>query len=284
MMTDPLLHDLPPNRADLLPRCEVKLQKLVIAELKSVCRQEGLTVSGKKADLVSRISRRFREYLNNAPINESFDLLWLRIHRPSEQVNYHHLFSTPSLPAYNNSHSAHSLQSSFNMPRSSSSPIKFVESPFFRRKAIITSYKLPACSNNRHEVGGALSLTSAQLEELRANSSLRVFVYCGEASSPSLQGSHIKFPPQLEIRVNEQEVKANFKGVGKKEGSIKPVDITPFLRKQHFSSPNTFKFTYALSTKVCHSVFSISKCKGKCNVSAQVVFFWLSLSFLAPHD
>jgi E3 SUMO-protein ligase PIAS1 len=247
-----LLLNLPPNRSQALTLVNTQLQKLVLQDLKSVCRQEGLTVSGKKAELQQRIYRRFEDYLNNHPNNESFDLLYLRIHRPNEQIGYHHLYSNPSVASINSqltpSYSSPPVSRPISMPRQISSPIKFVESPFFHRRTVITTFKLPACQHARNDASGPITLNATQLEELRGNSSVRVVVYCGETHSSGHMGAHVKFPAQLEMRVNDQEVKANFKGVGKKEGSVKPVDITPFIRKQH--GPNNFKLTYALTTKV----------------------------------
>jgi hypothetical protein len=165
------------------------------------------------------------------------------------------------------------------MPRPVPSPIKFVESPFFKRRAVITTFKLPACQNARHDVSGPIPLSATQLEELRGNSSFRAIVYCGETHSSGHLGTNVKFPTQLEMRVNDQDVKANFKGVGKKEGSVKPVDITPFIRKQH--GLNYFKLTYALTSKVWDRSNSDKKrCHGKCSTSAEVVFL---LSISLPH-
>jgi E3 SUMO-protein ligase PIAS1 len=86
---------------------------------------------------------------------------------------------------------------------------------------------------------------------MRSDSSWRVLLYC--ASEPLPHGhfhqSEINFPQQLEIKVNQNEVKANFKGLKNKAGSTLPADVTGFIRKQA-GYPNTISITYALTNKV----------------------------------
>src|SRR5579871_4381731 len=65
----------------------------------------------------------------------------------------------------------------------------------------------------------------------------------------SVQTMEISFPQQLEVKVNGEEVKANFKGLKNKVGSTRPADITPFLRKQHPNTSNTIHITYAYTHK-----------------------------------
>jgi E3 SUMO-protein ligase PIAS1 len=233
-------------------------------------------VSGKKAELQLRISRRLEDYLNSST-NDSFDILFSRIHKPHENV------IGPARTTSNHSIHAVNSNSSFSMTRPLTSPIRFIESPFYRRISVLASFRLPTCANTRHDVAGPIPISAPQLEELRNNSTLRVMAYCGEAHSSTPNGTHVKFPAQLEIRVNDGEVRANFKGVGKKEGSVKPVDITPFIRKQHGNSSNHFKITYALTTKVWEqSPYNRYRKRCVCHSSTSqvVLIFVLFLSVL----
>lgn len=61
--------------------------------------------------------------------------------------------------------------------------------------------------------------------------------------------SDIAFPPQLEVKVNDQEVRANYKGLKNKPGSTRPADITGFVTKQP-QFTNRVLVTYALTQKV----------------------------------
>ena len=76
---------------------------------------------------------------------------------------------------------------------------------------------------------------------------MRVMVFC----VTELQGlQDISFPHQSEIKVNNEEVKANLRGLKGKPGSTKPVDITSYLRLKQSNYVNNIEFTYALTTKV----------------------------------
>ena len=61
--------------------------------------------------------------------------------------------------------------------------------------------------------------------------------------------SEVAFPHQIEVKVNGDEVKANYKGLKNKPGSVRPVDITDFIRKAP-EYANQISVTYALTTKV----------------------------------
>ena len=75
-----------------------------------------------------------------------------------------------------------------------------------------------------------------------------VFCAADSMSSP-FQRVDIAFPYQIEIRVNQDEVKANLRGLKNKPGSTRPADITAQLRKRA-GYENHLQVTYALTTKV----------------------------------
>lgn len=88
-------------------------------------------------------------------------------------------------------------------------------------------------------------------DKLNLNASMRAMVYCAVEPMASFAKADIAFPSQIEIRVNGDEVKANFKGLKNKPGSTNPTDITPLLRKKA-SFENVMSVTYALTVKVSH--------------------------------
>ena len=103
---------------------------------------------------------------------------------------------------------------------------------------------------NRHTVPAKITILPHIGEQFRKDN-LKVLLYCGELSS--LQAyphtpAHVIFPPQIEIKVNDSEVKSNFKGLKNKPGSTKPADLTPFIKK-YKSEQNTIQVTYALTTR-----------------------------------
>ena len=102
---------------------------------------------------------------------------------------------------------------------------------------------------NRHTVRASLTIKPHIAEQLRKEPQYRILLYCGEYQSISpYSQAHVSFPNQIELKVNDMEVKSNFKGLKNKPGSTKPADITSSIKKFH-GHPNTIHLTYALTTK-----------------------------------
>jgi E3 SUMO-protein ligase PIAS1 len=108
---------------------------------------------------------------------------------------------------------------------------------------------------NRHTISVTLALSHSVANDLRRDPALRIMLYCA-ASSPSIinVGAYVDvaFPNQLEVKVNGDEVKSNFKGLKNKPGTTKPADITDLVRRSP-DYKNILTVTYALTTKVCRN-------------------------------
>ena len=79
-------------------------------------------------------------------------------------------------------------------------------------------------------------------------------IYCASDPLSPFSFADIAFPYQVEIKVNEDEVKANLRGLKNKPGSTRPADITKLLRIRAEYS-NVMKVTYALTNKVSTVLF-----------------------------
>lgn len=66
---------------------------------------------------------------------------------------------------------------------------------------------------------------------------------------PPYARTDITFPAQIEVRINGDEVKANYKGLKNKPGSTRPADITDFVRITPANYRNNLVVTYALTHK-----------------------------------
>lgn len=103
---------------------------------------------------------------------------------------------------------------------------------------------------SQHRASVSLTLKVSDLPALQRclhDRLMRVMVFC----AAELQGlQDISFPHQSEIKVNNEEVKANLRGLKGKPGSTRPVDITSYLRLKQSNYVNNIEFTYALTTKV----------------------------------
>lgn len=74
-------------------------------------------------------------------------------------------------------------------------------------------------------------------------------VYCAADAMSPFSRVEIEFPYQVEIKVNQDEVKANLRGLKNKPGTTRPADITSLLR--HKAGYNNYMIvTYALTKKV----------------------------------
>ena len=85
-------------------------------------------------------------------------------------------------------------------------------------------------------------------DRLRADDNLRVMLYCAPTSPLSSLGVEVEFPAQFEVRVNQDEVKFNHKGIKKRPGTTKPADLTGSVRKTSLYK-NSLQITYALTTR-----------------------------------
>jgi E3 SUMO-protein ligase PIAS1 len=94
-------------------------------------------------------------------------------------------------------------------------------------------------------------LNDAQSARVLADPTLRLYLF-GALEQPLAQYTRldIAFPSQIEVRVNTEEIKANYKGLKNKPGSTRPVDITEAVHKSPANHRNTLVITYALTQKV----------------------------------
>lgn len=103
---------------------------------------------------------------------------------------------------------------------------------------------------NRNTVKATLILSAEQAHRMQSTPDMRLLMYCGQ--SKDLQQlnnlAEVAFPNQIELRVNDDEVKWNFKGLKNKPGSTKPCDLARTVRAKA-GYVNQITVTYALTNK-----------------------------------
>lgn len=105
-------------------------------------------------------------------------------------------------------------------------------------------------ASNRHTVSMGVALRDDCCNKLKADNNQRVMLYCCAASGLAPYSPlDISFPGQIEVKVNGDDVKSNFKGLKNKPGTTKPADITDLVRKAP-NYVNNLQITYALTNKV----------------------------------
>jgi len=102
---------------------------------------------------------------------------------------------------------------------------------------------------NRHTVRAELRLSEDIAARLKEDKNLKLLMYCGvSAGINDYTTIDVAFPNQIEVKVNNDDVKSNFKGLKNKPGSTKPADVTEFIRKTA-GYANQISVCYALTTK-----------------------------------
>ena len=101
---------------------------------------------------------------------------------------------------------------------------------------------------NRHTVKATFHIKPETGTRIR-DQGLKILIYCGavHTMTPHSQ-SDIAFPNQIEVKVNDHDIKHNFKGLKNKPGSTKPADVGTYIHKFN-GAQNTIVVTYALNTK-----------------------------------
>jgi len=101
---------------------------------------------------------------------------------------------------------------------------------------------------NKHTVRVNLVFSADQVQKMNNDKSLKVLLYCGIAQGMSpYHPVEIAFPNQVEVKLNDDDVKSNFKGLKNKPGSTKPAELTNLRYKQGYS--NQLSISYALTNK-----------------------------------
>ncbi|GAB7357256.1 hypothetical protein MBLNU459_g8231t3 [Dothideomycetes sp. NU459] len=266
---------------------EARIKTLINNDLKEICRGENLAVSGVKAQLQNRILQRtcntfvvftcMRVSVRVQGDANAFERIRYRVNHHGQSPTHdaytsalpHLDRSTPISPAPGRPMTSSSYGSRPPLPPFSSSRtphprLSYRESPFYQIVEAITvpqdladGLEMP---QNRHTVNVTVALSSEICDRLKLDPTSRLMLYCSASSAISNYTPFvdIAFPNQLEIRVNGDEVKSNFKGLKNKPGTTKPADITDYVRKAA-DYKNMMNVTYALTSKKFSIVVNLVK-------------------------
>lgn len=178
-------------------------------------------------------------------------------------------YSQPPAPVANGYSMANGYQNNaayqpYQQPQQPPMPLRptyfFKDSPFFEiRELVLSNMSLDASPTHRATISRNLTLNENQSARLRADSSLRLLLFSAlEQPLAPYSRLDIAFPSQIEVKVNDEEVKANYKGLKNKPGSTRPADITDFVRMKIANQRNSILITYALTQKASRSEVSYS--------------------------
>jgi E3 SUMO-protein ligase PIAS1 len=106
-------------------------------------------------------------------------------------------------------------------------------------------------TGGKSQVSGRLQLSQSICDRLKMEKDLKIMMYAapeGPISAYSASAD-IAFPQHVEVRINQDPVSSNFKGVKGKPGSTRPADITNYIRKLP-TYKNEIQITFAYTDKV----------------------------------
>ncbi|KAF2404207.1 hypothetical protein EJ06DRAFT_526299 [Trichodelitschia bisporula] len=252
------------SHANSLPQREgpliARVKGLLNATLRTICRQENLQVSGVKAQLQERIISHIRDIVDRGDAQSFESLVHLvdpqgTLPKPPIKTAPVHPAATPASIQAPSNYPSHIPYGMPGMPPGApqsrySTRLRFKPSPFFEViEPLTNALELPVYSEHRNTLTLTLSLTPEHAQQLRSNSNMRIMLYCTADSHHQFAMSDVAFPAQLEVKVNGEEVRSNFKGIKNKPGSTRPADITAFVKQKQLNYKNSITVTYALTNK-----------------------------------
>ncbi|KAK0375040.1 MIZ/SP-RING zinc finger, partial [Colletotrichum limetticola] len=247
----------------------VNSNQLLNRQLSQICQLNGLTSSGVKAALQSRIVSAIEEAFKNSDATR-FQQIQRSIETtrtgssasPASQKSGRPATATPpvSMMRQDQYWGRNARPSGANgpaLPGYGSSGLSFKNSPFYEIQFRVGDVRsCEAMSQHRNMVSIPVKVSdNLNLNRVVDDKSLRIMVFCA-GDSNGVQD--IAFPHQSEIKVNGNEVKANLRGLKNKPGSTRPVDITSYLRLKN-DNRNLVEFTYALTQKKFYLVLNVCR-------------------------
>ncbi|KAF2765969.1 hypothetical protein EJ03DRAFT_194201 [Teratosphaeria nubilosa] len=247
------------------PYVVTQLKGLLNDQLKEILRAYGKPVTGNKSNLQSRCIALLDEAAQQGDASLFNDIRHRAGNKgkpqPKEPADNHptHGYTAPG--SYASSHMAPGRPSAAagQSRAPAGSRLMFRDSPFYELDEVITNQTaLPEMPQNRNTVKVDISLSAEQCKKI-ADHGMRVLMYCGTTSGINPYSAiDVAFPNQIEVRINEDDVKSNYKGLKNKPGTTKPADLTSKLRVRP-SYQNKLTITYALTTKRYAFVIYLAK-------------------------
>ncbi|CAF9911861.1 MAG: SUMO ligase siz1 [Heterodermia speciosa] len=246
-----------------------RVKMLINLQLKDVLRREKLPVSGAKAALQERVIDQIQLYVSRGD-HESYGRLRALINEPKgpptpspvqPRTPQSGVPLPPIEPTYTlpNGHPRPPTFPTAMPPRPYTTALqpRFKDSPFYTILEPLTPVvECKVRENTRDQENVKIVFRKDLADRILSDPSLKAMVYCAADPITPYTLADIAFPYQVEIKVNEDEVKANLRGLKNKPGSTRPADITKLLRIRADYS-NMMRITYALTQKKFYFIVNL---------------------------
>ncbi|CDK24945.1 unnamed protein product [Kuraishia capsulata CBS 1993] len=257
------------------------MNSLKVAQLKNVCRSFGLTMTGKKAELVDKLAFFVNDTHNLDPQEYALKLImvknvfmyaemdipdipslaWLRtlLYEGTRKIRPDNLAivpanEVPSSNIYGGSNAAadvHPGSNQISVRKTTSSGqryhIYFTQSPFFKlSKLMCPPISLDRLSKNRMHQRIDLMVTEADFLGIQSQQ-YKIFFYSGEVLPNVMvrDSAAVEYPGHFAIHVNGTDVTTTIGGLKNKVGTFKPADLTKGIKQGH----NDISYYYGATSK-----------------------------------
>ncbi|OLL27009.1 E3 SUMO-protein ligase pli1 [Neolecta irregularis DAH-3] len=251
---------------------------LLVFHLKNILDKCGLSKTGNKSSLIIRLSAHIDRISEGGNLVAWETLKTYIAAEVSDKIGRNFTFSggntaprTPALhgyipgagayyPPYNHSTPPHRMTAQRPSLAPALRMIQFKSSPFY---TVLESLHNPIhSSSNRTTVYANIKLEPLHIEKLQSrdlSNQHRIYVFCTPITAILPQQQHlVEFPIPVEIRINNEPLNVNVRGLKNKPGTTRPPDITSKLvidRHVH----NKIELAYAYAQKDYNLVVNLVK-------------------------
>lgn len=224
------------------------LRRMRVPQVKDVARALSLPLSGKKQDLIDRISYLFEQsrYKGENTKVVTIRTIILKVFNNDPVPNFLVLYNALQTGAFNYTEGANiispiHIQSILSGPNQRANVnggeltqgkgfgFKFKESPFYKLKQMVHGGPQVAYASKMKSVCRySFVLNEKEAELLRQDKRLQLYLMCGASNLPDKE-MLLQFPIPMELHVNGTHIKENVRGIKGKPGTARPANLTKYI-------------------------------------------------------
>ncbi|KAK9461099.1 PINIT domain-containing protein [Lipomyces oligophaga] len=141
----------------------------------------------------------------------------------------------------------YSLSKSSDLNVMTSDRAQFLSTPFYIILNLInTAFSLKPLPQAKNHIRLPLQLSSAQVDRLKTDHSYRVFLLSKPGCASSVS-SYLQFPHYFEVRINDNALPFNLRGLKGKPWTVNPADLTEYIDKSRIPPYIDIHYAYTNS-------------------------------------
>lgn len=224
------------------------LKRMKVPQVKDVARALSLPLSGKKQDLIDRVSYLFEQsrFKRENTKELAIRTIILKVFNNDPVPNFVVLYNALQTGAFNYTDGTNAttpiqiqsiltesnLRGNVNGGEQTSDKrfwLKFKESPFYKLKQMVHGGPQVAYASKMKAVCRYnFVLNEKETELLRHDKRLQLYLMCGASNAPDKEAL-LQFPIPMELHVNGTHVKENVRGIKGKPGTARPANLSKYI-------------------------------------------------------